>query len=416
MALKYGPSSISSGKSSKASGGGAALKDVRVKDIILSPNHPRFEEVGGWSGLGTIIFDDASNPSLKSSTGTQLFAKPYFSNSKFFPLINEIVAVVAALDPIRGQESKVANKIFYYFPPVNSWNSQHHNAIPDASVPNPLSSRKSYDEVSSGMVNRSQNEATPIILGTTFKEKENITPLFPYEGDYILEGRWGNSIRFGSTVTNFDIPNNWSSEGEEGDPIILIRNGNISSPTSGEGWVPSVENINDDASSIYLTSTQQVPFFASSYKTDSFGPGDESMSPPSEYQGNQILINSGRVLLNAKTDGILLSSTNVIHLSAGSSVNLDCADKIVLSSGKVFLVDRNASERAVLGEALVLELKKLLPALSGLAKACSVASAGPFPVPSLISIGPALDTAVNDLTTALNGPNPKILSNKVKLQ
>jgi len=414
MAFKYGPSSINTGKSSGVSGGSSALKDVRVKDIVLSPNHPRFNEVGGWSGLGTIFFDDVSNPGLKNSSSTQLFAKPYFSNSKFFPLINEIVAIISALDPIKGQESKIANKVFYYFPPVNSWNSSHHNAIPDASIPNPLSSRKSYDEVSSGMKNRSQNESDPIILGTTFKEKDNVTPLFPYEGDYILEGRWGNSIRFGSTVNNFDIPNNWSSEGSEGDPITILRNGNINS--NDGGWVPSVENINNDLSSIYLTSTQKVPFFPSSFKTDSFGSGDESIQPPSEYQGNQVIINSGRLLINAKSDGILLSSTNVIHLSAGSSVNLDCGDKIVMSTKEVYLVDRNAKERAVLGDTLILELKKLLPALSGLAKACTVASAGPFPVPSLINIGPSLDTAVKDLTTALKGPNPKILSNKVKLK
>lgn len=414
MALKFGPSSISPSSPTKKSGGGGSLKDVRVKDIVLSPHHPRFEEVGGWAGLGTIFFDDASNPGLTNSTNTQLSAKPYFSNSKFFPLINEIVAIISALDPIRGQESKVANKIFYYFPPINSWNSNHHNAIPDASIPNPLSTRKNYKEVSSGMVNRSQNNAAPIILGTTFEEKDNVTPLFPYEGDYILEGRWGNSIRFGSTVNSTAIPNNWSQEGNEGDPIIIIRNGNIQ--TTNGGWVPTVEDINSDLSSIYLTSTQQIPFYPSSFKTDSFGQGDDTPSSPAEYQGEQIILNSGRLVLNSKSDGILLGSPNVIHLSAGSSVNLDCSDKIVLSTNEVYLVGRNASERAVLGDALVLELKKLLPALKAVATAMTTAAAGPFPVPTLISAGPVLDTAVNDLQTALNGVNPKILSKKVKLQ
>jgi hypothetical protein len=39
----------------------------------------------------------------------------------------------------------------------------------------------------------------------------NIHPLLPYEGDMLYEGRFGNSIRFGSTVKNSSIPNPWST-------------------------------------------------------------------------------------------------------------------------------------------------------------------------------------------------------------
>ena len=34
----------------------------------------------------------------------------------------------------------------------------------------------------------------------TFVEKSNIHPLLPFAGDIIHQGRWGNSIRFGSTA------------------------------------------------------------------------------------------------------------------------------------------------------------------------------------------------------------------------
>ena len=78
----------------------------------------------------------------------------------------------------------------------------------------------------------------------------------------ILEGRFGNSIRFGSTNISNEIsnPNGWSDLGNTGDPITIIRNGQ-SSKLDDKGWLPTTENINEDASSIYLTSNQRIQNF-----------------------------------------------------------------------------------------------------------------------------------------------------------
>ena len=84
----------------------------------------------------------------------------------------------------------------------------------------------------------------------------------PYEGDMILEGRFGNSIRFGSTNNSQEIsnPNAWSDSGNTGDPITIIRNGQ-SSNLDEKGWIPTTERINEDATSIYLTSNQRLQNF-----------------------------------------------------------------------------------------------------------------------------------------------------------
>ena len=45
----------------------------------------------------------------------------------------------------------------------------------------------------------------------------------------------------------------------KGEPItVIIKNGQPSG-SSSEGFIPITENINQDPSSIYLTSTQQIP-------------------------------------------------------------------------------------------------------------------------------------------------------------
>ena len=139
-------------------------------------------------------------------------------------------------------------------------------------------------------------------LGTTFKERSNIHPLLPFEGDVIQEGRWGNSIRWGSTVKN--TPNNWSVVGNNGDPIIILRNGQ-SINASTEGWIPITEDINTDLSSIYATSTQQIPLNASSTSYTSYK--DNKPVIPNQYSGNQLILSSGRLVFNSTKDHVLLS-------------------------------------------------------------------------------------------------------------
>lgn len=419
MALRYGPSGINSGTPKQSrSTAKREIRSVRVRDIVLSPTHPRFEEVGGWIGLGTIFFEDAGNPGLNSPAKTTQQARPYFSNSKFYPLINEIVNIIQSPDPINSQNTgDFGRTISYYFPPANSWNSTHHNAIvsPLGDSLNPsVEDLRSLGQVLDGIPNRPKDQQSPAFLGTQFKEKSNIYPLYPYEGDYILEGRWGNSIRLGSTVNNGWVKNQWSSEGENGDPILIIRNGQ--NPNSDqEGWIPTIEDIGDDESSIYLTSTQKVSFFPSSFKTDSFGPDDTPITPPSEYQGNHIILNSGKLTLNAKSEGVLISSPSVIHLSSGNGIHLDTQNQVILSANEVYIADRNASERVVLGDKLVMELLTLVEALRGLAQACEVAAAGDNAINSLNLIGPNLRESLNDFERVLEGNNPKILSNRVRV-
>lgn len=416
--FKLGPSSIESynkpfqgsvENSSKA-------KTVRVRDIVLSPNHPRFKEVGEWAGLGTIFFSSVKNPGLKSPSKTKKMARPYFSNSKFYPLINEVVTIIEGPDFREDGVVSRLDSIPYYFPSMAGWNHPHHNAMPDP-VQKGISEAdyyKSYNQVENGSVNKPHTQTNSLYLGNNFIDNPYIRGLYPYEGDHILEGRFGNSIRFSSTTTSNYLQNNWSGAGEVGDPITIIRNGTRNSSTSTTpGYLPTIENINDDLSSIYLTSTQQIPIFTSGYRVDSFGENDTTLTFPAQYEGNQILINSGRVILNAKTDGILLSSANVIHLSSGNSIHLDCNNKIVLSTSEIYLGSRNAEEKAVLGKALVRELKEFLVVMDSLSIALTSAVNDNS---SLNRVGPRLGEAIKDFQKAIEGDNPQILSDRIKLQ
>ena len=121
----------------------------------------------------------------------------------------------------------------------------------------------------------------------------------------------------GSTVKN--RPNDWSSTGTDGDPIMIIRNGQGINP--GNGWQHITEDINKDLGSIYFGSTQKIPLEASSTLYDSYPIGNSPINP-NEYTNNQIIINSGRVVINTFDDHILLTSKKSVNLNAVESVNM----------------------------------------------------------------------------------------------
>jgi len=62
---------------------------------------------------------------------------------------------------------------------------------------------------------------------------------------------------------------------------------------------------------------------------------------PGTYQGNQVVLNSDRLLFNAKTDSILLYSNEAIGFSTNGSFHFDTSpfdeSKFVINSPKIYL-------------------------------------------------------------------------------
>jgi hypothetical protein len=374
---------------------------VRVLSIILDENHPRYEELGGWNALGTIEYELVTNPNISPQLP---IAFPLNSNIKNYPLINEIVYLISLPDTEIGEVS--VSKKSYYINIVSLWNHPHHNAYPTNPNTPPPSQQKDYIETQAGSVRQVTDQSTEIFLGNTFVERPNIHPLLPFEGDFISEGRWGNSIRLGSTVKN--TPNDWSSVETNGDPITIIRNGQ--GEQTEEGWIPITEDINNDNSSIYLTSTQIIPLKAESISYASYeGSGHEAPSTPNAFNGNQIILNSGRLVFNTTYDHILLSSAKSVNLNAKASVNID-TDKFIVQSNNTYLGNiKLATEPLMLGKKTTDVLRDLVNKLTPLVKALQSIQTAPTvpgaPVVFLNLIEPTTNLLIilNSLSTELGG-------------
>ncbi len=304
---------------------------ARVKDIILDDktNPDLFNYYGEWSSIGSILFQRVGES--YSAENRNVIAKPLFSNFKNYPIINEIVYILTL--PNSNIENTPSEIEYYYFQSINIWNSNHHNAIPDLLDGNttPLNQQQPYSHTRAGIVNRVQDTPKEIKLGNTFTERNNIKNIQAFEGDIIYEGRWGQSLRFGSTVQGSKTFNPWSNAGLNGDPITILRNDQHTDENFP--WIPQVENINLDKSSIYLTSTQQIPIEVASKKYKSYETGLEPKLP-NLYSDSQIILTSGRLLFNSYDDSILLSSNDSINLNAQETVNVDAEESFSVSVGK----------------------------------------------------------------------------------
>ena len=366
------------------------IKVGRVIDIILNDKYPKFKKYGGDSAIGTIKFKP-----INFATPGESFAKPFFPNISSLPLVNEIVLIFKL--PGNNINKAGANESFYYINSINLWNTPHHNAFPEVStLSKSTENQQSYSQVEEGNPGVNSDKLKQINLNSpvnksqrTFIEKSNIHPLLPFPGDNIYQGRFGNSIRLGSTNVSEDEAlkhklNEWSQTGSSGDPITIVRNGQPDK-TEKPGYKHIIEEVNKDLTSIYLTSTQTIPIDLASENFRSFSTKKESINyipiKPKDYNSPQTIITSDRIIANAKKDSILLSAQKSVSLSTNNTVNINTKSMIV-DAGNIRLGSIEANESVVKGDTLYFQLNSLLKALIQMTSILKTSQIWPGGVPA----------------------------------
>jgi len=250
--------------------------------------------------------------------------KPFNMNIKQIPLVGEHVLIFKAYN----QETTLTKTgiEWYYFSPYSIQSSINSNLLPGIS----------YNTIS-------EADAQKIKPGVNFEAK-SISPLQPYEGDLMIEGRWGNTLRFGSTTKNESglINASWRGAASTvGDPIIILSNGQINKPN--KQFV--VENIQTDNASIYLTSTQKIPILLGDKNNKN--PLKYFLPSETQFKKSQFIGVADRIILKAKTDaviidspvGIVLNTTGVVKVG-NDSANVGMVHSDVLKDILTKLIDQ----------------------------------------------------------------------------
>jgi hypothetical protein len=360
----------------------------KIFGVITTENTPTkelFERSGGWSAIGTIFYLPYEQSKNLDNIDLNIckVAKPLHTNNQNYPLIGELVILMDLPSPISQINNSSTQK--YYSDTINLWN------------------------------NNQQNSPSTEYLGKTFIEKANIRNLVSFEGDRIYQGRKGNGIRFGSTVKSHSDVNEWSTLGEDGDPITILVNGYVT--TNINSLVPNVEEVNKEMSSIYLTSTQKIPLI----------PGVNIINPIQtslksiNYFDSQLIANSDRITLNSKKDEILLFAKTNIELNTDNIINLNAGRYIHLHidhknpDSKILLGTQTDGtvpiEPVLLGNQTQIVFEQIITSLTNLASFLSsaVTTAEGTPVIACVNAGTQLSADISTLCSKID----KIHSNKV---
>lgn len=289
-----------------------------VLDIIVNEDHPEYGKKDGYN-VGTIKFR-----LLKGQFGrpdsTLHWAFPIDITIEEFPLKNEIVRIFTSLNR------------FYYTRKINVGYKPTHQAIfglnteaqPTTGTKDTVQARNS----TKGSPLKATETDPADALGDYFTDTD-IWKLRHWEGDAIIEGRSGHSIRFGSSWTDPKINKGiFPATVKDQAANILIRIGPdpsaIREPKdSNYGRV--TEDINKDASSVWMVEDQTIALeYATKDNADIHKKDIRNF--PSSLDGNQIVINTDRFVVNTKKDKIMLFSFNGIHNTTLQDFSVDAAN------------------------------------------------------------------------------------------
>ena len=261
-------------------------------------------------------------------------AYPLFGYIKNIPLVDEVVVCIIA--PSEDLEESSRNSKTYYISGVNIWNHPHHSGY--------------------------TRERNAVFLDSEFTERADINPMLPFPGDTILEGRLGQSIRFSQS-----IPGKTPWTGSLGAPITVLSNGQI---TAANGFECITEDINKDHTSLYLTSTQKLPIT----------PGNKLTQPLSEYDKSQAILTSGRLVLNARDNNLILSTPAALEASA-RTVRVNGESDITNDAPRINL-GKGANESVILGDTMLADLTAVLGELVKLSVALGSLGIAPLTAPA----------------------------------
>ena len=232
------------------------------------------------------------------------------------------------------------------------------------------------------------------VLGNYFWFNNRIRNLRRFEGDTVIESRFGQSIRFGSyddnrkndvgsyddykSINGIDNPYSKLPAGG-GNPMILIRN--RQRPVSKQntplnevnvgGYIS--EDINGDGSSIHITSGLTTSKFKTTVLKSYFGRdkheeqggysprGCTTFTYP-KLTGDQIVINSDRLIFQSRAQETLHYSKKRYMVVTDAEYTVDADKQIVfttnqktvLNSPAIYLGEyNNSNEPAILGQTCV---------------------------------------------------------------
>jgi len=336
---------------------GPTPQPVVVQDIIVNEEHPEYS--GDGFNIGTVFFKYTGMGGHHTTRESLFSARPMDISMQEYPLVGETVLV-----------QKIEN-VHYYTKKINVNKTLQYNALPNSIErfrgAKSQQNRTIQSEQAKNDILQQTDGSIPEepLFNSSYTPRENVNSLKYFDGDVILQNRFGATIRLGSSQMQDSFNQNCqittNDNGQEicvlgptnsgkTDAILVMRVGQKqnSNTTTDTSYALTVEDINLDSSCFVMSEKQDINFYFSSnfftleeleitdYKqTIDDGTGNNK----TVLSENQAILNSGRIVLNSKDNDVILSSERDSIFGSNRNVIADAGNNIYLNPavGKIFL-------------------------------------------------------------------------------
>jgi len=290
---------------------------------------------------------------------------------RYYPLFRTTHDVPSKGDPVLLTTFEGVN---YYLGPLNmpgnspTWNDDEIKT-PEISIDNRQGTTTERGASGEGP-NFNKEDLFLRLIKKRKKDLDYGDDIFDTTGDYLIEGRHGNSLRIGSRSDNpyVFISNARDYEVDE----ESLSDGSIISITSDGTLAQHFGNTNLDSND------EPIPFrLSSDGLEDNIYPIGDIYSDLNNgadiqeiiygYNDNQILFQSDRLTLNSKLDDIFISSIKDIHIGSGRNIAISSGRSLDLISSSVTIGNPyrgSETQPMVLGKQLVDVLKLMMDFLT----------------------------------------------------
>ena len=285
--------------------------DKENKDSIAAYNNNKTFAKGDARFYGAITYK------FEDTLKIDDYAFPFDKNNFTFPISGETVVILK----MGGQTYWLPYTTTPYVNYRRDYITYEATKAEDTNIPGENNTASDYrkNKDTGGTTNSSNTEKPK---KETYKINEKIKFLKPKEGDTIISGRVGNTIRFSEFFLTED--------GKTSSPSIFIRNkqnGELDSKAIGE---LVEEDINKDGTSVYITSGKVKIPFNETIKKEKIG--FKGYPSSSDLSGNQLLLNSDRVILSAKAKEFIIFGKSNTGIITDGNFSVDASKEIYLHS------------------------------------------------------------------------------------
>ena len=425
-----------------------------VTDIITNEEHPRYDGDSGGLAVGEITFKYTDWGGHNTTLQGDLSAMPLESELQAYPLIGETVFI----QTVRGKR--------FYSRRVNinkqlqfSNSSKYVDVLRSNNRSQNVSQATEQARANGGQLQNSRSNVDPEeeIVSSFYKpiDYESLHNLKHFDGDIIIQNRYGATLRFGSSQMENAFNQQTSNELDKlilgptklpsddpmlrnNAPIMIMRigereNAELTTKKARGTYALTVEDINRDLSSFVLSSNQQINFrfstieqphgfeniyFRSTQRVQGNSGLLADITEPDGLKkaallGNQSLLNSDRLVFNAKTEDVIFSTSRDFISLTNRDTILDTGNDFVIGARQIYLlnnstdlgtVDKSQKDRydqvALAGE-VVRVITELIDALC---RGGAYTGGGPAPIMAagLLELkGPAMLQSLNKIRSYL---------------